>query len=382
MVINVSDAKYCINCDWLAFSVKMNEREPELQCPEGYRLELLQGNNIYRNRFVLYDADGRKCLTALWSPYSSVLDATIMTVQAANWMLYSVSASYIMDLLLQIIDCEFNSVGRVDICCDFEMTQQRMEVLKHLNSGHYYIQGKKEGSVWWHSFDKEGDGFVHRDLHCLSWGSKKSEIKWKVYFKSREIGLVDSKGADCEKPYIRDEWIGADFDIMNVWRCEVSLSGASCLRYGDRKIGLDDCLSGAWLAQVFSDMMASRFVVRMNQGRRDGHKNKDKRIEFLPMNWEGAHLSWARSRDVPVCSDGVALLRRLMAGLENPVAKINTNVFEAMASAIYDVVREQRLEHYFERKFGSDVVTYLQSMGDDVGAGTYIGVDAPSKFYA
>ena len=118
-MINVSDAKYCINCDWLAFSVKLNEREPELQCPEGYRLELLQGNNIYKNRFVLYDADGRKCLTALWSPYSSVLDATIMTVQAANWMLYSVSASYIMDLLLQIVDCEFNSVGRVDIFCDF-----------------------------------------------------------------------------------------------------------------------------------------------------------------------------------------------------------------------------------------------------------------------
>lgn len=382
MVINTSDAKYCINCDWLAFSVKLNEREPELQCPAGYRLEVLQGNNIYRNRFVLYDADGRKCLTALWSPYSSVLDATIMTVQAANWMLYSVSASYIMDLLLQIVDCEFNSVGRVDICCDFEMTQQRVEVLKHLNSGHYYIQGKKEGSVWWHSFDKKGDGFVHRDLHCLSWGSKKSEIKWKVYFKSREIGLVDSKGEDCDKPYIRDEWIGADFDVMNVWRCEVSLSGASCLRYGDRKIGLDDCLSGAWLAQVFADMMGSRFVVRMNQGRRDGHKNNDKRIEFLQMSWEGAHISWARPKDGPVCSDGVALLRRLMAGLENPVAKVNANVFEAMATAIYDVVREQRLEHYFERKFGADVETYLHSVGSDIGTGIYAGVDAPSKFYS
>ena len=381
MILIDSDATYCINCDWLAFSVKLNEREPELQCPCGYRLELLQGNNIYRNRFVLYDAEGRKYLTALWSPYSTVLDATVMTVQAANWMLYSVSASFIMELLLQVVDCEFNSVGRVDISCDFQMSQQRMDVLKHLNSGHYYVQGKKEGSAWWHSFDKAADGFVHRDLHCLSWGSKKSEIKWKVYFKSREIGLVDSKGAECDKPYIRDEWISADFDILNVWRCEVSLSGASCLRYGEAKIGLYDCLSGEWLAKVFADMMGSRFVVRINQGRRDGHKNNDKRVAFLPMSWDGAHLSWARPRDVPVSSDAVALLRRLMAGLDNPVAKVNANVFDGMASVIYDVVREQRLEYYFERKFGADVVTYLQSAGNNVGTGIYACADAPSKFF-
>lgn len=76
------------------------------------------------------------------------------------------------------------------------------------------------------------------------------------------------------------------------------------------------------------------------------------------------------------------MLRRLMAGLESPVVKVNANVFEAIATAIYDVVREQRLEHYFERKFGADVETYLNSVGSDIGGGIYVGVDAPSKFYS
>lgn len=381
MIIDYLGTRYCVNCDWLQFSVRLVEPEPEINCPKGYRLELLQGNNIYRNRFILYDEDGRKVLTALWSPYSSVLDKMIMTVQVANWVLYTHDDSFVSDLLENVVCCDYNSCGRLDICLDFEETKEFREALLHLNSGHYYVQGKKEGSSWWHEHDRKSDGFFHKELHCQTWGSPSSEIKWKIYYKSREVGALSKDEKDIEKPWIVEEWKSARMDISKVWRCEVSLSGACCLRYDDKMITLRDCLSGSWLTMVMSDMLERRFVVRINQGRRDGHKNNDARVNFLRLPFDKVHLAWTRPRDIPEPSEAITSLRRLMRCFDDAPSRCNSEVFNIMANAVCDLVSSQRLDEYFERKFGSDPETYFSLLGQTVGLGVVSGTDAPSKMF-
>lgn len=381
MTFKYNNKYCCIFCDWLQFSVRLVDPSPELFCPDGYRIEVLQGNNIYRNRFIVYDADGRKVLTALWSPYSSVLDPLVMTIQIANWVLYTMSDDFVWNLLLQIVDCEFNSCGRIDICMDFEQSEEFIELLKHLNSGHYYVQAKKEGSVWWHENGAVKEGFRQKEMHCQSWGSKTSEIKWKIYFKSREIGIVNGDMTKCEKPWIANEWSLSSMDVTKVWRIEVSLTGASCLRQGENKIATSDVWNSEWLYSVMCDMLYTRFVIRINQGRRSEHKNNDARVHFFDIPKECLHLSWNRPRDTPPPSDAIVSLRRLMRCFDDAPTRTNARVFEIVARSVCELVEVQHLEDYFEKRFGASPLTYFETMFQDVGTGLYQGVDSPSKFF-
>lgn len=369
MIYKNGDDALCVNCDWLQWSVKLVDPEPELSCPAGYRLELLPGNNIYKCRAILYDILGRKWLTLMWMPYSSVLDPYVMTVQAANWLLYCDAGGSVMDVLVQIVDCEFNSIGRLDICCDFQMSERILLILKHLNSGHYYVQGKREGSVWWHEKGSKSLGIFHKELHCQSWGSSKSEVKWKIYYKSREVNNLTHFNPDCDKPWIRDEWIAAGLDDTNVWRIEVSLCGACCLRWEDHAITLSDALSGAWLANVFGDMLEHRFIIRINQGRRDGHKNNDARVPFFSLPWSSIHLAWARPRDIPEPSEAITAVRRLMRCFDDAPVRSNWMVFNSVASTVCDIVEHEHLEGYFERCFGKLPEPYFEAMAETIGEG-------------
>ena len=52
MYFSYQDTKFCINCGWLAFSVHLQEVEPEIMCPDGLRIELCQGNNVFEHRAI------------------------------------------------------------------------------------------------------------------------------------------------------------------------------------------------------------------------------------------------------------------------------------------------------------------------------------------
>lgn len=381
MILRLGNYTLCVNCDWLQWSVRLIEEFPEMQCPAGFRLEILQGNNIYRNRAILYDSQGRKWLTMLWSPYSSVLDSRIMIVQAANWLLYCDTGGSIMDVLQSIVDCEFNSMGRLDICCDFVMCPRIMEILKHLNSGHYYVQGKKAGSSWWHERKADGNAFFHKELHCQTWGSATSEIKWKIYYKSLEINALDGEAHKCDKPWIFSEWEAAGLDVKNVWRIEVSLCGACCLRWDDKIISISDALSGAWLVNVFGNLLETRFIIRINQGRRDGHKNNDTKVSLFLIPWSSIHLAWVRPRDVPAPSAAVVSVRRLMRCLDDASTMANPVVFNSIANSVCDIVEAEHLGEYFESRFGSDPVTYFTEMSQSVGLGLVESIDTPSRMF-
>lgn len=379
MYFSYHDTKYCVNCDWLAFSVHLQEPEPEIMCPEGLRIELCQGNNVFEHRALVFDGRGAKYMTLLWKPYSKVLPANLMTCQVANEFLYLPAGQGIKwayNDLRQIVDCTFNAVGRIDICIDFEACLKRMDFIKHLNSGHYYAQHKSEGSTWWHEV-AEGD-YKHKQLHCLTWGSQKSEIKVKLYHKSREQGLVG--GDQPEKPWIVDEWKEAGMDIHNVWRLEFSLSGAGQLRYKGQPITLDNVSDEQWLLNVLCELYNNRFVTRINQGKRQGHKNNDTRVYLFDLPPRAAGLKWAeasgKEHEVPA---SITLLRSMMRQIDNPVVMSHRPTFEAYATTILQIVQDHKLRGYFLRTYEAEAEEYFTYLWQNVGSGIRHCTPSPAR---
>lgn len=370
-----------INCDWLQYSVMLQDESPEFISPAGFRIEFLQGNNIFRHRALIFDAQGRKWLTLLWSPFSSLLNRRIMSVQVANLLLYYDSIQVSFKLLQQIVDCEFNSCGRVDVCCDFQITENQIEVIKHLNSGHYYVQGKSEGSNWWHKVTEVGGDRIYKrnQTHCLSWGSSSSDIKVKCYHKSRELGMLNPN-PEPEKPYIVDMWRAAGWDVTRVWRLEFSLCGSGKLRWDNEVIDLDKVKSKEWLQHLFYNLYGRRFVVRENQGRRDGHKNTDPLRTFLSLPSDGSVLSRSLGAlSSAPASPAVKLLRSLMGQLSSPAVMASSDSCYALCSAISAVVEVHHLRSYFSAHFGDDVEPYLQKIMDSSGEGCYEVDGNPTK---
>lgn len=378
MIFQYKNNRYSINCDWLQFSVTLASFEPEFFCPDDYRLEIVQGNNIFEHRAILSNTKGEKVLTLLWKPYSSLLDPLIMTVQVANQWLYNSQFRNVMELVNQITPCTFNSMGRIDICCDFPISTSRMIMIKQMATGAVYAERKHEGASWWH--DRTSEQFIKKEVHCLNWGSSKSEIKVKLYNKSRELGLVG--GEEPNKPWIISQWQQLKFDIHCVWRLEFSLCGAGQLRWHDELITLDQVASPSWIARVFFDLYHNRFVTRRNQGKRKGHKNLDQRIYLLTLPEAGEHLDWYEAEDSKAESKpAVTLLRSMMRQVDNEFVLASKPMFISYVSSILDLIRNAQLERYFQHVFGKGSDQYFEDLFAEVGTGIHDHIISPNKFF-
>lgn len=379
MYFTYKNNRYCVNLDWLSYSVHLRELEPEILCPAGYRIEICQGNNIFEHRALVFDSRGAKYLTLLWKPYSKVLPSNLMTVQVANEYLYLMSGEGVkwsFRDVQQIVDCTFNAFSRIDICVDWEGSSERDAFLRHLNSGHYYAQHKSEGSNWWHEVEK--DGHKRKQLHCLTWGSQKSEIKVKVYHKSREQGLIG--GNEPEKPWIVREWKANEMDIRNIWRLEFSLSGAGQLRYKGEPITLDNVASEQWCLDVLCELYHNRFVTRINQGRRQGHHNNDTRVFLFPFPTRSAGLAWAdpKGRDYELPAS-ITLLRSMMRQLDNPAVMASKVTFEEYATTILHIIQNHKLDGYFIRTYENYPDEYFNNLSLNIGGGLRSCTPSPSR---
>lgn len=377
MISSYQNNTYCINLDWLQFSVHLTSPEPEIICPDGYRIELCQGNNIFANRALVFDARGAKMLTLLWTPYSKVLPSNLMTCQVANEFLYldGQGIKWAWDTLQEIVDCTFNAIGRVDFCLDFQGSEQRTMFITNLATSRYYVQARKEGSNWWHEL---ADG--RKQTHCLTWGSPKTEIKVKLYHKSREQGVLDGNADNAEKPWIVREWQAAQMDITNVWRLEFSLQGVGQLRWNGQPITLDNLMDTAWISQVYCELYANRYITRENKGRRKGHKNEDPRVTLFPLPLRASHLKWQDAKlehhDLPAA---ITLLRSLMRQIDNPAVVASRQVFDYYASTITNVIRDYALEGYFRRTWEDSSTNYFANLWQDVGQGLHTTIASPTR---
>lgn len=378
MYFQYKDHAFTCNCDWLQYSVRLKDPDRELVCPEGFRVELTQGNNIFSRRALVFDLDGRKVLTLLWKPYSSVIQGDIMTCQVANELLYTHGIQAADTLLHEIAECDFNAVGRIDVCLDFEADEAQLQFLRHLNSHHYYAERKSEGSVWWHTTTE--NGFNKKQLHCLSWGSPTSEIKVKIYHKSREQGLVG--GETPEKPWIVDEWKEIGMDVTKVWRIEFSMQGAGQLRYNGQPITLDNVTDNEWLLGVFLDMYHHRFVTRINSGKRSGHHNNDRRVYLVNLPARTTHLTWAEPRgDDHEVSAAITLLRSMMRQIDNPVVLCDKTLFRYYTTTLRDLIHRGRLEGYFAAMTNVSAAEYFTDLETKIGGGVVEHIASPALLF-
>lgn len=375
MVFTYSKRNYCLFIDWLSFSVTIFRPNDELKCPKGYRLEQYDGNNIFKKRAILLDEQGTKLITMLWQPHSNLLSRYLMTVQFSNEVLYFEREKECLSLLTQICEHSFNSFSRLDVCIDFQANDTQCGIIRKLFNGSSYVQGKSEGSVFWH--ESEYKGVKSRTPHCMSWGSTTSKIRCKLYNKSREQNLLFPNGKPS-KPYIVDIWKSVGFDVLKMWRLEFSLNSTGQMQWAGKDITWDDYFNCDWWYMLFMSIYAKRFVVRKNQGKREGHKNKDKITNLLYLPVMSSELKWKKNVNPEQRSEVVSAIRRVMKELENPLSVACDDIFASNANTLETIVARTRMEGYFIKMTGLTVQEYCSNLYQNVGTGVFTPELKPS----
>lgn len=341
------------NCDWLSFSVLMTlsqfelANEPILTTPDGYILKNYGGTNLYRRRAILYTIEGDKVLTLLYQPHSQIIDIHSLFVEVANRLLYT-GFDHILDLLFDVHPYTWQSLSRLDIATDFNPTQSQTTIIDMLQAGTAYVAGKREGSMF---HDYRQGGTVKRQARCISWGSKHSDVRFKLYNKTLELYDQDDKGRRwCNKPYIESQWRRHNLDINNVWRLEVSIMGAASYDWRGHRLdwSITEPQAMAWL---YYDLVAKRFVVRKNEG----HTNKryDTILDFLEIpDVEHCRIAKREAADAHHHTDHAATMRNLMKELDKPETQCNRQITATLLSALETVIQSAHLQGYFLRATG------------------------------
>lgn len=354
-----------VSCDWFSFSVLLYLDDDEkkngakLLCPDGYTLKEYTGTNIYKKRYMLYNEFGEKSLTLLLEPYSvGIIKPNSMFVEVANRLLYR-DFSFVKDLVSLIHDCSFQSISRFDICADFNPSVSQWQVIEWLQDAQAYVAGKREGSMFYNYVIPTTGGLQKRVARCLSWGSKASNIKWKLYNKTLEITEVTDKGVEfCNKPYIRDMWERNGLDPANVWRLEVSIMGAASYQWRGEKLNWD-CHKIEYYTPFFWDIYNYRFVIRANQG----HKNRghDEVLQFLTTP-DTSHYRLRKADPIGEVyhTDHAVTLRACIKELERDEVKAFTDMAEIWLSTAQDVITLANLEKFFFNTYGKSFEKYKQ----------------------
>lgn len=264
--------------DWLGLSVRMQSDPLPIA---GHVWQEYSQTNIWAKRKILYNDRGDKVLTLLYQPRTTVIPSNSGLVEIENeWLYHGGGPEYILSLLQQSVFYEVLGISRLDLCADFNPTQVQAEVIEGLAAGDYYVAGKRNGSGFWSTNTnpkdtlREGERrpFLHeywlnrKIPHCQSWGHKTSELKWKLYYKTKEL-LDDGGGRLMVKPYIIDQWRIAGLDTSNVWRLECSMKHLNNLRMWGQKIDLDFLAANRGL--FLCKQIDQHFQIRKSEGHKD-----------------------------------------------------------------------------------------------------------------
>lgn len=350
-----------VSLDWLSFSYRCTLSENELaygiklSCPKGCVLQEMKGTPQYKKRWYLITDGGEKILTILAEPYSNIIRYDAIFVEVANrWLYYRLD--WLEPLLQDIHIGEILGLSRIDIACDFEVGDEEKQIIDDMMQNKIYVAGKKEG-VAFYDYEGEEKG-VERTPRQLSWGSKKSNIKWKLYNKVLEIYEVDKKGRKyCTKPYIVETWEKAGMNVESVWRLEVSIHGANKYIWNNSTISIKDVIEEQWRNVFYNDMAESRFVTRKNQG----HKNRanDERVRLIKGGMLNHRLEEKSPRGEREILAMVPLLRSLVNQMEDVSVMCNKDMRDLVSNAILEVCAKNSLNAYFLLTYGKSPKEFI-----------------------
>ena len=331
--------------DWMGLSLALLDDVGP--APDGHVWQSYEGGtNVWNHRRVLYNDTGEKVFTLLSSPKSGLIQSNSALMEISNeWLYHGLGVKGCMDLLLKSVPYGVTGISRVDLAMDFVPDQHQQAVIEGLASGAMYVQGKRSGSGFWSvNWDKwMPSQWVGRKIpHCLSWGHKTSSVKWKLYYKSKEL-RDGAGGLGYDKPYIVDVWRDVGFDETNVWRLEVSIKHGNTFTWnGDT---LDLTMWRHNTTELMASLYSDRFVVRLNEGHKD--KTNDEVVPFLEIGSLG-HVRCRQYDSNTPRSGRITLLRHLIKSLDDGEVLMDKASRDDVLAHITAIVYRDNLENYFE----------------------------------
>lgn len=262
-----------------------------------------------------------------------------------EWLYHGTGTEEILEKLSKSFFFEIVGISRLDLALDFCPTEEQRSIIDELSSGDAYVQGKQNGSDFWsvNTNEKLNPMWTGRRIrHQLSWGHKTSSIRWKLYYKTKE--LLDAGGGQfMDKPYIVDQWRARDMDISNVWRLEVSLHHLNDYNLYGQRIDLD--VLKYQRASLFMSLYNSRFKVRKNEGHKD--RTNDKIIDFLPIEKLESNIKKAEPKTMKEHHGRITLLRHLAASLDDEHVYLDKLSREAVLEHMSKIIQRDHLQNYF-----------------------------------
>lgn len=347
--------------DWLAVSLQLqfDKEEVDVLPIDGCSLVEQTPTNVWKRRALIINERGDKMLTVLWSPKSSIIHRASALLEVANeWLYHGRGAASMVREFVEVNGAVIMGVSRVDLAADFVMTPERERVVFGLADRSMYVGGKRSGSGFWSVSNdfRLPERYRGKNIpHCQSWGHKTSGVKWKLYYKWKE--LCEAAGSvGWEKTYIVDEWCKLGMPPDEVWRLEVSIRHCNGLMKDGFHLTYDKVMEDA--IDIYRALYCERFVIRENQGHAD--RSNDDIVQFLPVDYcrSGVRCS------VPVADQprnaATSLLRQLIKSLDELPILCDEQLREGVMWQIENICTSQHLVGYASAIVDKDIWTWIE----------------------
>lgn len=366
-----------LNCDWLGLSLHV---AGEVKPIKGYIWKEYTATNVWNKRRVLWTENGDKVLTLLSEPRSSIINCMSALLEVENeWLYHGGGYSHVLEVLGRGVNYHITGISRLDLAVDFCPTEAQKDIIMGLATGEYYIKGKSNQVPWW---GISSDKHLHpmwrgkKIPYDQSWGHKTTDIKWKLYYKTKELWDAGG-GRVMMKPYIADQWRINGMDLSNVWRVEVSIKKLNNYCLYDQQLNMD--VVERDFEELFRQLYQSRFEVKLNEGHKD--RTNDKSVTFLPMGKITYTLKKREPKNTRERNGRITLLRHLIQSLDDEAVLFDEVSRNAVYEHIATIIQNDNLDNYFMAMTGKWFDEYVAAKEDESLGGVRVPIQREVNSY-
>lgn len=214
--------------------------------------------------------DGVRFCSMVWNPRNKQLGEKLVQVKLENHILYLLPLPEIkstLDALFSVLDLKVKNVSRVDVCADFENSNEIFEgLVRGIASEKIRISGrpkswKQFGNVAMFGKTKRGS----LNYQGIAIGRKSNSRYLRIYNKSVELQEVKYK------EHIVKYWKENGMQNNNVWRYEYSLSNEFLKTYG---ISYENLFDEKMIVTLMEKANDGHFELKYNTGKAEINKEK------------------------------------------------------------------------------------------------------------
>ncbi|MEH6704726.1 MULTISPECIES: hypothetical protein [Galbibacter] len=218
--------------------------------------------------------DDVKFSTLMFNPRSPKMLKDNVQIKLENFLLYSYTLKELknlLDTLIAVLGLKVNNVSRLDVCADFENSNEVFEnVVRGVATSTLLISGRPKKVTNHGNFNEPCNfhGTTRKGkltYNGLSIGKKSSTRFLRIYNKSLEMEQVKYKH------HIVDWWKNNGIKNENVWRFEYSLNSAFMKQYD---IKYDDIWDENFVVKLLETAYNNHFELKYNTGKTEINKEK------------------------------------------------------------------------------------------------------------